>query len=63
MDGEEDPNNLFIYFLNSSRIDEGYFRFLLLQLYFICKIINIFLDASMNYGYVIFNEIIANMYK
>ena len=45
-------------------INEGHFRFLLLQLYFfLCKIKYIFYDDSLNHDYAILNDIITNIFK
>ena len=63
-DGEEDPNNFFSFLkIISNWINEGHFWFLLLQLYFLYKITNIFFDGSLNHGHAIPSDIITNIYK
>ena len=47
-DGGEVPNSFF--FFNSNWINEGNFRFLLLRLYSLWKITNIFSQCSLNHG-------------
>ena len=51
------------FFFKSSWINEEHFLFLLLQLYFLCKITNIFSNGILNHGYAILSNIITNTYK
>ena len=46
-----------------NRSNKGYFRYLLLQFYFLCKIINIFSDDNLNHRYAILSYTITNIFK
>ena len=61
---EKNTKPFFSFFKNKYYwINKGHFRYLLLQLYFLCKIKNIFSNDSMNHSYAILSDIITNIYK
>ena len=53
---EKKTQTVFFFFFkkNSKWINEGHF---------LCKIINIFSDGSLNHGYAILSDVIKNIYK
>ena len=65
MDGENDPNSVFIFFLKKilARLMKDIFSFYFCNCTFCVKSQIFFSNGSLNYGYAILSDIITNIYK
>ena len=62
-EGREEPKYCFSFFLITILINEEYFRFSHLLMYFLYKFTIIFVKSSLNHENHIFSDICANILK